>query len=680
MLVTKPNKPKLFKPSNSAFGPGLPLNSLPGWENIPLNSKLPMLRCPQNQVIFTKTKIGKTLTYNCYRENQNSLIRPEFDMSIDFTKLEYNSLHDPHLKNFYSNERNLIRLRQNGEITQDNDVICSLRDFNQYRMLLYKVCSGYKNARISTHDSDDRDKKLIECAESITKHDYINLEARMHGYTEINTRKSVHIDVREKRFVNLWSDVLKRLKRIEKQRRLEKEAMEHQKLLKFLKMERIKEIRYDIFRKRLNKLKSHLKDKEIRLKLNISRRKAKLQKIADAKNEKSWELRLKQRFEQQEELKVRTLALAAKKAAFIKIHMDKCREKWTRDQVKMKLAAEKRNKKLMEKLFGMTKKKRKRKKKKKKKVQKVAEEKPPCQDQPNKVSQQIIDSNLALTLNLVLDMETKKAIPLSNDDPAYKAAEYVLREIINTFDKDLSDDKKAYKAVSDQIQKYIQEAKLIVSSRAIRLYASLRRNENRTEYRRCNGEEKTPERRSLASKCVGFEETLLTIGTSSYEPHPCQNIKRSSLRTPTPAGSLASIALGSDEDIKKRMNLSHLSRNEIIYIEHMLVKFMRELIVTMDNRVFNAVRVHLEGKIYDVRRDLINVDENFLVTEVTQGILKYAKEPEDYEGTIIFCADVLSSQIVFSLQSSILRIKRDPRCIVEPDCERHRDNLCLFCD
>lgn len=40
---------------------GLPINSLPGWEQIPLNCKLPMLKCPGNQVIFSKNKIGQTV-------------------------------------------------------------------------------------------------------------------------------------------------------------------------------------------------------------------------------------------------------------------------------------------------------------------------------------------------------------------------------------------------------------------------------------------------------------------------------------------------------------------------------------------------------------------------------------------------------------------------------------------
>jgi len=45
-----------------SFKTGLPINSLPGWELIPLNCKLPMLKCPGNQVIFSKNKIGQDVS------------------------------------------------------------------------------------------------------------------------------------------------------------------------------------------------------------------------------------------------------------------------------------------------------------------------------------------------------------------------------------------------------------------------------------------------------------------------------------------------------------------------------------------------------------------------------------------------------------------------------------------
>lgn len=39
---------------------GVPQNSLPGWEKLPLDSKLPMLKFPpNNKIIFSRSKIGE---------------------------------------------------------------------------------------------------------------------------------------------------------------------------------------------------------------------------------------------------------------------------------------------------------------------------------------------------------------------------------------------------------------------------------------------------------------------------------------------------------------------------------------------------------------------------------------------------------------------------------------------
>lgn len=63
-LLSLPRRPNLnISLPNIKLHSGLPINSLPGWEQIPLNCKLPMLKCPGNQVIFSKNKIGKSVIY-----------------------------------------------------------------------------------------------------------------------------------------------------------------------------------------------------------------------------------------------------------------------------------------------------------------------------------------------------------------------------------------------------------------------------------------------------------------------------------------------------------------------------------------------------------------------------------------------------------------------------------------
>lgn len=63
-ILSLPRRPKKTVAKPGLAKSGLPINSLPGWEHIPLNDKLPMLKCPGHQVIFTKTKIGKSIQSN----------------------------------------------------------------------------------------------------------------------------------------------------------------------------------------------------------------------------------------------------------------------------------------------------------------------------------------------------------------------------------------------------------------------------------------------------------------------------------------------------------------------------------------------------------------------------------------------------------------------------------------
>lgn len=67
----------------------------------------------------------------------------EFDLSDPYCHVisnEYQPLHDPHLKNHYNLPRMRRHLRKKGFITERDKVICNLREFNQYRQYLHKMC------------------------------------------------------------------------------------------------------------------------------------------------------------------------------------------------------------------------------------------------------------------------------------------------------------------------------------------------------------------------------------------------------------------------------------------------------------------------------------------------------------------------------------------------------------
>ncbi len=49
---------------------------------------------------------------------------------------EYNSLHDPHLRSYFHRTDMKKKLVSNQFITEDQQVICSLKDYNAYRNFL----------------------------------------------------------------------------------------------------------------------------------------------------------------------------------------------------------------------------------------------------------------------------------------------------------------------------------------------------------------------------------------------------------------------------------------------------------------------------------------------------------------------------------------------------------------
>ncbi|KAL3842347.1 hypothetical protein ACJMK2_020373, partial [Sinanodonta woodiana] len=109
-------------------------DALPIWESLPLDAKLPMLPNPKGTVILCTTKLGEPK----YKKN------PELDFSLSdpyglYLFHEYEPLNDPHLKSFFSSppmRRHLIRQKF---ITPEGKVLCTLQEFNQYRMYLRQI-------------------------------------------------------------------------------------------------------------------------------------------------------------------------------------------------------------------------------------------------------------------------------------------------------------------------------------------------------------------------------------------------------------------------------------------------------------------------------------------------------------------------------------------------------------
>ncbi|XP_068556990.1 uncharacterized protein [Anas acuta] len=125
----------LWDPSNGSFGPdnsglwhrwGLGEGGS-GLLDLPLGVKIPLL--PGTKPVFYRTKLGEKL-------HQPSA---QFHLEDPYCRLlrtEYNCLHDPHLQAYYSRKDSLQSLKSKGFITSSGKVVCSLKEFNEYRQYL----------------------------------------------------------------------------------------------------------------------------------------------------------------------------------------------------------------------------------------------------------------------------------------------------------------------------------------------------------------------------------------------------------------------------------------------------------------------------------------------------------------------------------------------------------------
>uniref|UniRef100_A0A1A9URE9 Uncharacterized protein n=1 Tax=Glossina austeni TaxID=7395 RepID=A0A1A9URE9_GLOAU len=275
--------------------------------------------------------------------------------------------------------------------------------------------------------------------------------------------------------------------------------------------------------------------------------------------------------------------------------------------------------------------------------------------------EKVLDEDVCLALNAVLDMQENVEVPFDSDDPIYKAAQFIMNHILTKFNKDLSRYKAVFTAVYDRS-------------------LTLRATQIITSVRECN--KSKIENNGYTSR-VSFSRYSSTIGTSSYSIHTLIEIKAVSDRRATPAGSLDSLVINSTTSLVNKAQTPHLCRNEVVFIEHYLVKFKRELIVGVGRLVFVALQCHFQNKIMNVRQELLDIDRKFLLKQVTKSILSYSVNPLNFESNLRLCISALASDIIWSLQQQLLKPDRDPRRIAKPKfaCNHDKDSmqLCMYC-
>ncbi|XP_031458955.1 fibrous sheath-interacting protein 2-like [Phasianus colchicus] len=101
-----------------------------GLLDLPLGVKIPVQ--PGTKPVFCRTKLGEKL-------HQPS---PHFDLGDPYSRhlsTEYNSLHDPYLQNYHNRKDNLQNLKNRGLVTKAGKVVCTLKEFNEYRQYLTRL-------------------------------------------------------------------------------------------------------------------------------------------------------------------------------------------------------------------------------------------------------------------------------------------------------------------------------------------------------------------------------------------------------------------------------------------------------------------------------------------------------------------------------------------------------------
>ncbi|KAJ8382541.1 hypothetical protein SKAU_G00033190 [Synaphobranchus kaupii] len=92
-------------------------------------AKLPII--PGAQLTLSRSKLGEML----YKPTADFLLQDP----VPNMKPDYNSLHDPHLRHYHHRRDLNDRLKKGNFITADNEVICSLKEYNTYEEYLERL-------------------------------------------------------------------------------------------------------------------------------------------------------------------------------------------------------------------------------------------------------------------------------------------------------------------------------------------------------------------------------------------------------------------------------------------------------------------------------------------------------------------------------------------------------------
>lgn len=164
--------------------------SYPVWQSRELNEKIPMFhgRSPSGPLVLHKGLVGN----NPLKANVKLKFSLKDPHSREISNT-YNPLHDPHLKHWVNLSTNRKFLQKQGLITKDGDVVCNLKEFNEYRQFLWRVHNDLVLQKLEQIDQQKLEEKLVFKANLCHKN-YVDKKLKRLNYiTSKNKRQSVSI-------------------------------------------------------------------------------------------------------------------------------------------------------------------------------------------------------------------------------------------------------------------------------------------------------------------------------------------------------------------------------------------------------------------------------------------------------------------------------------------------------
>lgn len=164
--------------------------SYPVWRSRELNEKIPMYcgRGPAGPLVLHRGLMGN----NPLKANVKLKFSLKDPYSQDISN-SYNPLHDPHLKHWVKLPTNRKFLQKQGLITDEGDVVCDLKEYNEYRQFLWRVHNDLVMKKLEQIDQQKFEEKLVFKANLYHKNDIDNKLKRLNYILSKKKRQKVSV-------------------------------------------------------------------------------------------------------------------------------------------------------------------------------------------------------------------------------------------------------------------------------------------------------------------------------------------------------------------------------------------------------------------------------------------------------------------------------------------------------